>query len=247
MYIKENIISIQKIISDAAKRIGKNREDIRLIAVSKLQSIEKIKLAIDAGITYLGENHAQEFLKKWETLGDAAKWIFIGHLQTNKVKYVIDKISELQTLDSIKLFKKLHEEAQKRDRRMPVLIQINIGEESTKSGLLPKNLIPFLKEILQAYATSGFGPQNDIEPQNDILGGHLDIQGLMAIPPYFDDPEKSRPYFRKTEDLLIEVSKLFPALKLRELSMGMSHDFQIAIEEGATQVRIGEAIFGKRL
>ncbi len=224
--IKENIISVQKIISDTAKKIGKNPQDIRLIAVSKLQPIEKIKLAIDAGITYLGENHVQEFLKKWEILGNAAKWIFIGHLQTNKVKYLTDTISEIQTLDSIKLSTKLQQETEKKNRRLPVLIQINIGEESTKSGLLPKNLTPFLKEI--------------------IPNTFLDIQGLMAIPPYFEDPEKSRPYFRKMMEMLSEERHQFPDLKLNQLSMGMSHDFKIAIEEGATQVRIGEAIFGKR-
>lgn len=225
--IKENIASVRQIISETTKKIGKNPQDIRLIAVSKLQPIEKIKLAIEAGITYLGENHVQEFLKKWEILGNAAKWIFIGHLQTNKVKYLTDTISEIQTLDSLKLSTKLQQEIQKKNRRLPVLIQINMGEESTKSGLLPKNLTPFLKEIVP-------------------LNSCLDIQGLMAIPPYFEDPEKSRPYFRKMRELLLESQKAFPNLSLKELSMGMSHDFKIAIEEGATQIRIGEAIFGKR-
>ncbi|MEK7791109.1 MAG: YggS family pyridoxal phosphate-dependent enzyme [Deltaproteobacteria bacterium] len=248
--IKENIASVRQIISETAKKIGKNPQDIRLIAVSKLQPIEKIKLAMDAGISYLGENHVQEFLKKWEILGNAAKWIFIGHLQTNKVKYLTDTISEIQTLDSLKLSTKLQQELQKKNRRLPVLIQINIGEETTKSGLFPKNLIPFLNEILRL-----FEPQNDIfkpQPQNDILEQspprmtYLDIQGLMAIPPYFKDPEKSRPYFRKMRELLLETQKAFPNLSLRELSMGMTHDFKIAIEEGATQVRVGEGIFGKR-
>lgn len=225
--IKENIASVRQIISESAKKVGKNPQDIRLIAVSKLQPIEKIKLAMEAGITYLGENHVQEFLKKWEILGNAAKWIFIGHLQTNKVKYLTGAISEIQTLDSIKLSTKLQQETEKKNRRLPVLIQINIGEETTKSGLLPKNLTPFLKEIIP-------------------LNTFLDIQGLMAIPPYFEDPEKSRPYFRKMRELLLETQKAFPNLSLRELSMGMTHDFKIAIEEGATQVRIGEAIFGRR-
>jgi hypothetical protein len=224
--IEERIATVQKIISDTAKKIGKNPQDIRLIAVSKLQPIEKIKLAIDAGITYLGENHVQEFLKKWEILGNAAKWIFIGHLQTNKVKYLTNTISEIQTLDSIKLSTKLQQEIEKKNRRLPVLIQINIGEESTKSGLLPKNLTSFLKEI--------------------IPNTFLDIQGLMAIPPNFRDPEKSRPYFRRMKELLSEAQYCLPDLRLDQLSMGMSHDFKIAIEEGATQVRIGEAIFGKR-
>ena len=229
--IEERIATVRKLIHESALKIGKTADQIRLIAVSKQQPIERIEAALKAGIKYLGENHAQEMLKKWEALGSrmtAVDWIFIGHLQTNKVKSIVDKIAEIQTLDSVKLFKKLHEEAKTKKRRISVLIQINIGEEATKSGILPQNLIPFLKEIM-------------------ALNSHLDIQGLMAIPPYFDDAEKSRPYFRKMRELLIETKDLFPTLNLKELSMGMSHDFQIAIEEGATQVRIGEAIFGKRI
>ncbi len=213
-------------------------KEVQLIAVSKGQPIEKIKEAINCGLTLFGENYVQEFLEKWNEIqmdprlhGDDIQWVFIGHLQTNKVKYLIDKISAIHSVDSLKLFQTIHKEATKLGKKVPILIEINIGEEKTKSGVLPKDIFGFFKEI------------------DDHLGGHdehVPIQGLMTLPPFCEDPEKSRPYFKKLVTLQQEVQKKFPQFSLKELSMGMTHDFKIAIEEGATQIRIGEGIFGKR-
>lgn len=209
--IKKNIENIQKIIE-------KSKCLITLIAVSKGQPVEKIQEAIDTGLHTFGENYVQEFLRKWEKFQNV-NWVFIGHLQTNKVKYIIDKVSMIQTVDSLKLFETIHKEAQKISRKIPILIEVNIGKEKTKSGILPKNL----KSFLNSLPSSPF----------------VEIQGLMCIPPYQKNPEDVRPYFKK-------MTKLLKECNLRELSMGMSHDFHIAIEEGTTQIRVGEALFGPR-
>lgn len=201
-------------------------KDVQLIAVSKGQPIEKIKEAMDYGLTVFGENYVQEFLEKWEALGSRSSWVFIGHLQANKVKYIVDKISAIHSVDSLKLFQVLHKEAEKIHKKIPILIEVNIGEEKTKSGIFPKEAAPLLKSL----------------PQSPWI----EVQGLMAIPPFNDDPEQSRPYFKKMATLQKELQKEFSRFSLKELSMGMTHDFKIALEEGATQVRIGEGIFGKR-
>lgn len=201
-------------------------QDVQLIAVSKGQPIEKIKEAMDYGLTVFGENYVQEFLEKWEVLGSRSSWVFIGHLQTNKVKYIADKISAIHSVDSLKLFQVIHKEAEKIHKKIPILIEVNIGEEKTKSGILPKDVSVLLKSL----------------PQSPWV----QVQGLMTIPPFNDDPEQSRPYFKKMVELQKELQKEFSRFSLKELSMGMTHDFKIALEEGATQVRIGEGIFGKR-
>ena len=201
-------------------------KEVQLIAVSKGHRLEKIKEAVECGLTSFGENYVQEFLEKWGTMGEDIQWHFIGHLQTNKVKYIIDKVSSIDSVDSLKLFQTIEKEAQKIQKKIPILIEINIGEEKTKSGILPKDA----HSLLQALPKSSW----------------VEFQGLMAIPPYFEDPEKSRPYFKKMSTLQKELQRQFPQFFLKELSMGMTHDFKIAIEEGATQIRIGEVSFGNR-
>ncbi|HBQ21623.1 MAG: YggS family pyridoxal phosphate enzyme [Deltaproteobacteria bacterium GWA2_38_16] len=210
--IKKNIETIQNIISEY-------KRPITLIGVTKNQPLEKIKEAMDAGLTHFGENYAQEFLEKWKP-GDDIQWHFIGHLQTNKVKYIIDKVASIQSVDSLKLFQTIHKEVQKINRVISVFIEVNIGEEPSKSGVLPQNLSSFLTTL----------------PKSP----YIEVVGLMTIPPHQEDPEKMRPYFKK-------IAALQKETQLKELSMGMSHDFKIALEEGATYIRIGEAIFGKRL
>ena len=237
--IKTRLQTLQKEIAHAALSKGRDPKEIKLIAVSKGQSLEKIKEAIDCGLTSFGENYVQEFLEKWKVLDHKASWIFIGHLQTNKVKYIIDKVSEIHSVDSLKLFQTIQKEAQKARKKIPLLIEINIGGEKTKSGIPFHDVFAFFKEILRAY-----GSQDDRRFSQNDMG--IPIHGLMAIPPYFDDSEKGRPYFQKLRTLKEELNQKFPNLNLTELSMGMTHDFKIAIEEGATHIRVGEGIFGKR-
>ncbi|MBI2646488.1 MAG: YggS family pyridoxal phosphate-dependent enzyme [Deltaproteobacteria bacterium] len=214
-------------------------KEVQLMAVSKGQPSEKIKEATECGLSLFGENYVQEFLEKWEATQmnpvpaeaeikpeDDIQWHFIGHLQTNKVKYIIDKVSSIDSVDSLKLFQTIHKEAQKIQKKISILIEINVGGEKTKSGISPKDV----HSLLQALPKSPW----------------VELQGLMAIPPFHEDPEKSRPYFKKMRTLQKELQRQFPQFSLTELSMGMTHDFKIAIEEGATQVRIGEGIFGKR-
>src|SRR3989338_1853884 len=233
--IKNRLEIIQKDITQTACAAGRDPKEIKLIAVSKGQSIEKIKEAIECGLILFGENYVQEFLEKWEILSSKVSWIFIGHLQTNKVKYLSDKISAIHSVDSLHLFQMIQKEAQKARKQIPLLIEVNIGEEKTKSGVPLNEVFTFFKEILQIFKP--WVPQDDIS---------IPIQGLMSIPPYFDDPEKGRPYFQKLRNLKEELNQKFPNLNLTELSMGMTHDFKIAIEEGATHIRVGEGIFGKR-
>lgn len=192
---------------------------VTLIAVSKGQSVEKMKEAIDAGLKCFGENYVQEFLEKWNELPKDIQWHFIGHLQTNKVKYIIDKVVSIDSVDSLKLYEVIRKEAQKIQKKISVLIEINVGEEKTKSGVLPQELPDFLKSL----------------PKSP----YIEVCGLMTIPPFSNIAEDSRPYFKKMVLLQKEAN-------LKELSIGMTHDYKIAIEEGATQIRIGEGIFGAR-
>jgi len=225
------VTEIEKNIQTIQKQIPKH---VKIMGVTKGQPLEKILAAQKAGLTCFGENYVQEFLKKWGALKRDASaspqhdWVFIGHLQTNKVKYIIDKVSEIHSVDSLKLFGKIESEAQKVGRNMNVLVQVNVGDEESKFGLHLDVVFGFFKGI------------------DARLQKHVHIKGLMTIPPYFEDPEKSRPYFRKLKSLKEALNKKFTNLNLTELSMGMSHDYKIAIEEGATQIRLGTALFGER-
>lgn len=225
--LQKKIQSLRKEIQMAAQSAGRSESEIKLIAATKSQSVENIKAAFDKGIIFFGENYVQEFLKKWKILKNwtpKPSFFFIGHLQTNKVKYLIGNIQEIHTVDSLKTIEKISVEAKKQATRVPILIQVNIGEESSKAGLLPNQLVSFFKSI----------------PKSDFV----QVKGLMTIPPYHENPEKSRPYFKRMKLLFESLKSEVPRYTLSELSMGMSHDFKIAIEEGATQIRIGEGIFG---
>lgn len=217
-------------MSEIIEKIKKIRNTlpthVQLIAATKDQSIEKLEEAMKCGLNSFGENYVQEFLSKWEAIRNKAQWHFIGHLQTNKVKVIVDKVSMIQTVDSLKLFETIHKEAQKINRKIPILLEINIGEEKTKSGIIPSELSSFMTS----------------PPKNS----NVEICGFMTIPPYAEDLEEVRPYFKKMMQLQKEMQDQFPNLNLKELSMGMTHDYTVAIEEGATIVRIGEGIFGKR-
>jgi hypothetical protein len=228
MNIKENLASIQQRMKVCALKCGRPPESIRLVAVGKTQSADRIRQVYDAGATIIGENYIQEAREKFEKLYDLdVQWHFIGHLQSNKAKYAVRMFDLIHSVDSLKLALELDKQAQKVGKVQKILAQVNIGSSPNKSGLT-ENEAP--KLILQMA---------DLE--------NLRIQGLMTMPPFFNNPEKARPYFaalRHLRDSLKERGVLSP--EFNELSMGMTGDFEAAISEGATLVRIGTAIFGAR-
>lgn len=227
--MKTRIADIQRRIVRAAERGGRNPADIRLVAVSKTVPVEKIEQARAAGLTLFGENYVQEARRKIEHFpSEGISWHFIGHLQTNKAKYAVRCFDLIHSIDSLRLAQALDGEASKIGKVQAILIQVNIAREASKSGTRLQDA--------QRLVT-------------DIAGlKHIAVQGLMTMPPYFDDPEKARPFFSALRELRnrIVAETPLPGLSLPELSMGMSGDFEAAIECGATLVRIGTAIFGDR-
>jgi pyridoxal phosphate enzyme (YggS family) len=231
MSIAENIAQVQERIAAAARRARRNPDEIMLMAVSKTFPAERIREAYDAGLRVFGENRVQEFAGKADALADLrdVEWHLIGHLQTNKAAKATELFDGVDSVDSVRTAEKLNGFAASAGKILPVLIEINVGGEKAKSGVAPGS--KELEEILQG------APQ----------WGNLTIRGLMTVPPYAEDPEGSRPYFRQLGQIRDSISaRALPKIGTAVLSMGMSHDFQAAIEEGATCVRIGTAIFGQR-
>jgi len=226
--LKKRLNNIKKKIINAAISSGRNPADIRLVTVSKKMSEEKIIEAINAGADILGENFIQEARQKADHLSSGnVSWHFIGHLQSNKAKYAVKIFDLIHTVDSLKLALELNKRAENINKIQNILIQVNISGESSKSGTDPDKILDLLKKI------------NSLK--------NLSVQGLMTIPPFFSDPEKARPFFASLKNLKDKINKkALPGIYIKELSMGMSGDFETAIEEGATLVRIGTAIFGKR-
>jgi pyridoxal phosphate enzyme (YggS family) len=226
--IKANLQHIQDQIKKTAIKAGRNPAEIRLVAVSKKMPSSAIKKALNAGQVIFGENYLQDAQKKIKELGAGPEWHFIGHIQSNKAKNIADLFHVVHTVDRLKLAKALDKEAGKIGKKLSVLVQINIGKEMQKSGVMPEQAENLL-EVLQKFQ-------------------HLQVKGLMTIPPYKNDPEDVRPFFRAMRNLKEQFAGkgYFSNTSLIELSMGMSHDYQVAIEEGATLVRIGTAIFGPR-
>lgn len=229
--IAENLAGIRDRISRAASRVGRNPDSVTLMAVSKTIEPERIRQAYQAGIRVFGENRVQEFEGKSSALNDLseAEWHLIGHLQTNKAKKAVELFYAIDSVDSLRLAQKLDQAAAQTGKNLRVLIEINVGGEENKSGVAAES--PELEELLQGATHLK----------------HLQISGLMTIPPYTDDPEGARPFFHKlrAECESIAVRNL-PGIQMNILSMGMSHDFEVAVEEGSTCVRIGTAIFGER-
>ena len=229
MSIAENIAGIRERIAAAARRAGRNTEDILLMGVSKTFPTNAIREAYAAGIRVFGENRVQEFAGKSEALADLrnAEWHLIGHLQSNKANKAAELFQAVDSVDSLKLAERLDSAAV--GKKLRILIEINIGGEAAKAGLAPGS--PEMEQLLQA------APRLE----------HIEICGLMAIPPFAENPEETRPYFRKLRELRdsIQLRELHD-FSLNVLSMGMSHDFEIAIEEGSTCVRVGTGIFGTR-
>jgi PLP dependent protein len=231
MSIAANIAAIRERMARAAARAGRDPNSITLMAVSKTVEPERIRQAYAAGLRVFGENRVQEFAEKSAALADLgeAQWRLIGHLQSNKAKKAAELFSAVDSVDSLRLAEKLDQAARQSGKKLAVLLEIKVGEEESKSGIPADS--PELEELLRAA------------PQLQNLG----IRGLMAVPPFTDDPEGARPYFRRLRELRESIAaRKWPAIAMDVLSMGMSHDFEAAIEEGSTCVRVGTALFGAR-
>jgi len=228
MDIKSRITSVTGRIAAAARRSGRSPESVRLVAVSKTVSAERMRSAVDCGISIFGENYIQEARSKFDRLSDCGvSWHFIGHLQTNKAKYAVRMFDLIHSVDSIRLARELDKQAGKTGKVQDVLVQVNLANEETKGGSSAEEAVRIVEEIA--------GLDN------------LRVRGLMTMPPFFEDPQRARPFFSELRSLrdLIEAKK-FPGTVMTELSMGMTGDFETAVEEGATLVRVGTAIFGER-
>ncbi len=231
MSIAQNLAQVRERIAVAARRAGRRPEDIALMAVSKTFPPERIREAYDAGLRLFGENRVQEFAGKINAVRDLhnAEWHLIGHLQTNKAAKAGELFAAVDSVDSLRLAQKLDASARQLGKKLTVLIEINVGGEAAKSGMPPESRE--LDELLLAAPELA----------------HLEFRGLMTVPPFADDPQQSRPYFHKLRELRDQVaSRQLPQISMNSLSMGMSHDFEVAIEEGSTCVRVGTAIFGVR-
>ncbi len=225
--VAERLRRLQERVAEAALRVGRKPEEVRILGASKGQPLEKIREAVAAGLSLIGENYVQEAERKKEALGDLPlSWHLIGHLQKNKAKKALALFDLIQTVDRPELVRKLSTLTEKMGRTLPVFIQVNLGYEKTKAGVLPEDLFELARLV------------------RDLPG--LELRGLMTIPPYKEDPEAVRPYFRRLRELRDDLRERLDLESLTELSMGMSHDFEVAVEEGATIVRLGTALFGPR-
>ena len=229
MSIRDNYLEILGRKDEAVKKSGRNPEDVTLLAVTKKHGSEELQEALDAGATDFGENKVQELLSKYDDV-HPMRWHLIGHLQTNKVRQIIDKVTMIHSVDSLKLAKEINKRAAAKDIVMDILIEINLAEEDSKTGVSKGEVYELIKTITRECDS-------------------VRVRGIMCIPPRVDEPEDSRVYFRETKaifDNLVELELPKERAHIDTLSMGMSADFEIAIEEGATIVRVGSSIFGQR-
>lgn len=228
MAIADNLTHILAKIAAAARRAGRDPASVRLVAVSKTIPAEAVEDAARAGQRLFGENYVQEFTAKAREVREPVEWHFIGHLQSNKVKYLAGLVTCIHSVDRLSLAEEIDRQWAKRDAVCDILVQVNIADEETKSGTSASELT----DLVAAMATLP----------------HVRVRGLMTMPPFFDDPEEARPYFRELRRLADAVAaENIPGISMTELSMGMSGDFEAAVEEGATLVRIGTALFGERV
>lgn len=225
--VKNNIIKITDRIRGACERSNRKYEDIFLLPVSKTIDVSLMEEAISCGYNTFGENKVQEILSKYEYFSGRVNFHMIGALQTNKVKYIIDKVDLIHSLDRVSLLDKIDSEAKKKSLVANCLVEVNIGKEESKAGIFEEDLMDFLKIVSQKK--------------------NVRVKGLMAIVPFEDNPEDTRKYFRRMNNLFEKASNLeYENVEMKILSMGMSSDFEVAIEEGANLVRVGTSIFGSR-
>ena len=225
--LKDQLQEVEKRIQAACDRAGRKREEVTLIAVSKTKPVETLQEAYDLGVRIFGENKVQELTAKYEALPKDIHWHMIGHLQTNKVKYIIDKAELIHSVDSLKLAETIEKEAAKHDLIADILVEVNVAEEESKFGMKMEEVIPFVEKV------SAFP--------------HVWVRGLMTIAPFVEDPEENRSIFADLHKLYIDIKKKnHDNDTVSVLSMGMTNDYEVAIEEGATMVRVGTGIFGAR-
>lgn len=228
MSIAKNLDKVRQNIKDVAQKCGRKPEEILLLGVTKTVDIDVVEEAIELGITDVGENKPQELTRKYEAIGDKVKWHQIGSLQTNKVKYIIDKVELIHSLDRISLAKEIQKRAEKEDLYINCLVQVNVSKEESKHGIYKEEVENFIRECSSNY-------------------DRIKIKGLMTMAPFDASREEIRSVFKDLKDLSVKISDMnIDNVEMKELSMGMSGDYEIAIEEGATIVRIGTSIFGKR-
>lgn len=225
--IKDNLNKVRNNVNKACERAGRRQEDVTLIAVSKTKPVSMLMEAYECGCREFGENKVQELVDKYEVMPKDIKWHMIGHLQRNKVKYIVDKVALIHSVDSLKLAGEISKEALKKQVQVSILIEVNVAGEDTKFGVKSKDTEKLVREIA-------------------VLPG-IHIEGLMTIAPYVDDPEENRQYFEELRQLSVDISnKNIDNVNMNVLSMGMTGDYMVAIEEGATFVRVGTGIFGER-
>lgn len=222
-----NLAEVRRRIQEAAERAGRSAGEIQLVAVTKTVEVDKIKQIIGQGVKVLGENRVQEMLSKMPQFPGDIQWHMIGHLQRNKVKYIVGRVSMIQSLDRWSLAEEIQKRAEKKDVAVPVLVQVNLAGEDTKFGLAGNEVLDFLTDVARL--------------------DKIRVKGLMTIAPYVQDPEEVRPVFREMRHLADNLRGKIPGVSMDYLSMGMTNDFEVAIEEGANMVRIGSALFGPRI
>lgn len=226
--IKENLEQVEQKIQAACDRAGRERSEVTRINVSKTKPIETLREGYEAGMRLFGENKVQEIRDKYEAFKpEGVQWHMIGHLQRNKVKYIVDKVALIHSVDSLRLAEAIQKEAEKKAVTVNILIQVNMAKEASKFGLLGEEVMALIKAVSRL--------------------DRLKIQGLMTIAPFVDDPEENRPVFQRMRELFVDIKgQNLDNVNMYVLSMGMSNDYEVAIEEGATMVRIGTALFGAR-
>ena len=225
--LRENLQEVEERIQAACRRAGRDRSEVTLVAVSKTKPAEMLREAYDLGVRVFGENKVQEIREKYEVLPKDIQWHMIGHLQTNKVKYIVDKVRLIHSVDSFKLAEVIEKEAEKHGRTVDVLLEVNVSEETSKFGIKTSEVLPMAEKISRLP--------------------HVNLRGLMTIAPFVENPEKNRAIFANLHELYVDIKeKNIDNGTVSILSMGMTNDYEVAIEEGATMVRIGTGIFGAR-
>lgn len=225
--ITENLEQVRKNIDEACRMAGRDPKEVTLIAVSKTKPVSMLKEAYDAGARCFGENKVQEIMDKHPQLPEDIQWHMIGHLQRNKVKYIVDKVSMLHSVDSLRLAQTIEQEAAKHNVCVPVLLEVNVAQEESKFGLKMDEVLPLIETIADFP--------------------HIKVQGLMTIAPYVENAEDNRDFFRQLKKLSVDIeAKNINNVSMSVLSMGMTGDYQVAVQEGATMVRVGTGIFGER-
>ena len=226
--LKENLKNVQNNIKKACERVGRKPEEVTLVAVSKMKPLSDIEELLETGQLEYGENYVQELCDKYENISKPVHWHMIGHLQRNKVKYIVDKAALIHSVDSLRLAQQISQEALKKGVEANILIEVNVAEEASKFGLTTDEVIQMVTEIAKLPA--------------------VHIKGLMTVAPFTENPEENRPYFRNLKQLAVDIAeKNIDNVTMSVLSMGMTGDYEVAIEEGATMVRVGTGIFGARI